>query len=130
MFKKIITMILSFSYVSSCALANFETEYVSFYQEAIKRNCVVFPITAYFSKLEEEIAGYCIPEFGILINEKLWSSLGPFQKKELMFHELGHCVLGLDHSEPGLTTPAMHEEKEIKKNWSAWLDLLFADCMK
>lgn len=128
MFKKIIAFCLSLSCISSCARADFEMEYLEFYQEALKRNCVVFPIDAYFAKLEDDIAGYCIPGFGILVNETRWEKFGPYQKKELIYHELGHCVLGLTHKEPGLMSPTMHKEKDIEKNWNNWKEMLFKDC--
>jgi hypothetical protein len=128
MLYKITASILSLLSFSSCAFANFEMEYLEFYQEALKRNCVVFPVNAYFARLEPEIAGYCIPGFGILFNEDRWANFGPYEKRELVYHELAHCVLGQDHSEPGLMSPTMHSEEEIKKNWSAWVDLLFKDC--
>jgi hypothetical protein len=128
MFKKLTSALLSLSFMSSCAMADFEIEYMEFYQEALKRNCFVFPMHAYFARLEPEIAGYCIPGFGILFNEDRWDKFGPYQKRELVFHELGHCVLGKDHSEPGLMAPSMHSEKEIKKNWEAWVNELFKGC--
>jgi hypothetical protein len=123
---KIISLMLSLS-CPSCGFANFEIEYLEFHKEAIRRNCVAFPVNAYFARLEPEIAGYCIPSFGILINEDRWATFGPYQKRELMFHELGHCVLGLNHSD-GLMSPKMHRESELKENWKAWVDDLFKNC--
>lgn len=35
----------------------------------------------------------------IQINEKNWSFLTKEQKEQLIFHELGHCVFGLDHND-------------------------------
>jgi len=130
MLRKTVALLLSIMCISSCALANFETEYLEFYQEAIKRNCMVFPVNAYFSRLEPGIAGYCIPGFGILFNEDRWAAFGPYQRKELVFHELGHCVLGLEHKEPGLMSPVMHQEKDVAANWDAWLNVLFENCEK
>jgi hypothetical protein len=130
MLKKTVSLLLTMVLTSSCAFGSFENEYFEFYQEAFKRKCIVFPVPAYFSRLEPEIAGYCIPGFGILINEDRWASLGVLQKKELIYHELAHCTLGLEHSEPGLMAPRMHPEAELKKNWDAWLELLFTSCSK
>lgn len=33
----------------------------------------------------------------IILNEKMWSKLDSFQRKALVFHELGHCLLDRDH---------------------------------
>lgn len=130
MLKRAFSMLFCVFLSSSCAFAGFENEYMEFFEEAFKRKCFVLPVNAYFSRLEPEIAGYCIPGFGILLNENRWPSMGVYQKKELMFHELAHCTMGLDHSEPGLMAPVMHDEKELKSNWKNWVELLFAKCSK
>ena len=117
--------------LTACSLsASFKPEVDEFYHEAMKRRCFVFEVDMYFARLESEVAGYCIPTFGILINEDGWDSYEEYQKKELIFHELGHCALGLSHSDDGLMTSKMHSEKELKENWNRWLDLLFKDCLK
>lgn len=68
-----------------------------------------------FLKIKEslalEIIGYCYfePEFSadgqmigenpiVLVNESKWLVMKEYQKKELIFHELGHCVLHKKHS--------------------------------
>lgn len=130
MMKKTASLLLSLFLTSSCAVASFEVHYMEFFQEALNRKCFALPVNAYFSRLEPEIAGYCIPGFGILINEDRWASFGEYQKKEVMWHELAHCTLGLDHSEPGLMAPVMHTEEELKQNWATWANLLFSSCEK
>lgn len=48
--------------------------------------------------------GVCIQNQGfqkqdvILINQKVWKNLDEDHRKYLIFHELGHCALGKDHS--------------------------------
>lgn len=34
----------------------------------------------------------------ISINNKYWDKIGDLGKEQLIFHELGHCVLGLGHN--------------------------------
>jgi len=102
-------------------------EYKSFYTDAENRGCIFYPVDIYFSKLDSEIAGLCVYHFGIIINEELWQKYGPFQRLELMYHELGHCVLDYDHS-IGIMNEYIHEENEIKKNWSIWRDKFFHEC--
>jgi hypothetical protein len=36
----------------------------------------------------------------IKIDPNRWQNLGPGSREELMFHELGHCVLGRPHCDP------------------------------
>ncbi len=55
-----------------------------------------------FAKMQESKAGACyIYKDGtaafIKINKEIWDSLSPNVKKTLIYHELGHCHLGLDH---------------------------------
>jgi hypothetical protein len=130
MFSRVVTSIFCLFLSSSCAFASFENEYFEFFQEAYKRKCLVMPIDAYFARLEPNIAGYCIPGFGILLNENMWPMLSKMERKELMFHELGHCVLGLEHSKEGMMAPVMHDEQEIEKNWDKWVEELFSVCRK
>lgn len=128
MFKKTASLLSCLILSSSCATASMENQYFEFFEQAFKRKCLAIPVSAYFARLEDEIAGYCIPGFGILINENRWPILGEYQKRELMYHELAHCTLGLDHSEPGLMAPVMHSEEELKENWDSWVEELFSVC--
>lgn len=130
MLKRVLVLPIALFLTGSCAMVSFKPEVNEFYAEAMKRRCFVMNVDIYFARLESDIAGYCIPTFGILINENGWHSYEEYERKELIFHELGHCALGLQHTENGLMTPKMHTEQEIKKNWDAWLNLLFEDCLK
>ena len=69
---------------------------------------VNYPV--YFKTLSEEeargdngavILGQCHTLYGqpmhIELNKKGWGWLSPEQRKLLIFHEMGHCSLGLDH---------------------------------
>jgi hypothetical protein len=66
-----------------------------------------------------EIIGYCYfePEFStdgqitnehptVLVNEAKWITLKEYQKKELIYHELGHCMLHRVHSKKVIYTDA------------------------
>jgi len=46
----------------------------------------------------EGVGGVCVPSRHLLLlNQDLWQYLGPYQKKQLIYHELGHCELNLEH---------------------------------
>lgn len=106
---------------------SFEAERQAFYNEANERGCIVQPVRMHFARLD--VAGYCVTDFGILINETLWQEFGPLQKKEVVFHELAHCVFGAEHTEFGLMTPNMHSEQELELMWDKYVDLLFKGCV-
>lgn len=126
MIKKL--ALCAFLFMSCVSPAVYKKEYAAFYEDAAKRFCIAPPIQVYFSRLESNIAGYCIYNFGILLNEDNWVKYGPYQRLELMYHELGHCALGLDHYEPGLMSPTIHKENEVRENWENWRDELFSNC--
>ncbi len=45
---------------------------------------------------------------GIKINKAFWDNVGHYDHEQLMFHELGHCVLGHDHiAYPSIMYPYM-----------------------
>lgn len=64
-----------------------------------------------------DVAGLCYMfEDGsakIVIDGPTWISINDINKERLMYHELGHCYLGLDHvdqlNEPALMTPSIRE---------------------
>jgi Zn-dependent peptidase ImmA (M78 family) len=50
------------------------------------------------SGLEHNIEAICyISENKIFINKRKWDTLKESMKERLIYHELGHCVLGLKH---------------------------------
>lgn len=90
----------------------------------------MIPALVEFADLEPPMAGICFRLTGILLSERLWAEYKPLQRMELMYHELGHCVLFLEHSESGLMSPEIHSEAELIKNWNDWRDQLFSQCSK
>ena len=60
-------------------------------------------IPAQFSKLDKDLAGICWEYNGgyveIEIDSSYWEQASYSEKEQLIFHELGHCALRLDHNE-------------------------------
>lgn len=53
-----------------------------------------------YGPTEGHIAAYCERARNrITINPSVWYDLTEYGREELMFHELGHCALHLDHNE-------------------------------
>ena len=81
-----------------------------------------------FVKLDKKYAGKCW--FGlrgryIEINQVNWNDHTDLQKKQLIFHELGHCVLNLSHSPDGLMQSKMPLTHKIRENWETWVEEMF-----
>ncbi len=82
-------------------------EYVSIFElEAFNRdvdvNVSALAINIEFASLEpRNLLGQCLTYSNesrtITIDKEIWSVLDDYEKEYLMFHELGHCVLGKDH---------------------------------
>ncbi|CAB4125651.1 hypothetical protein UFOVP53_191 [uncultured Caudovirales phage] len=60
-------------------------------------------IPVYFKDQDGNIAGVCLAwttgEKAIEIDEVEWGYLSDKQQEQLIFHELGHCKLGLEHND-------------------------------
>lgn len=72
--------------------------------EAKKRgvNIDLFNVSFEFKALEDDKIGSCQirgKELTVILdtNSVFWRVSGPLGHEELIFHELGHCVLGRDH---------------------------------
>ena len=81
--------------------------------------------------VEGTIAGAVCKPFHklIMIDKAYWSTLNGGQKVQLMFHELGHCELYLDHSyekdlRPGCKASIMHPILFTRKEAECFRDNL------
>jgi len=79
----------------------------NFEKEALARNISLdlaeLQITGSISEIPEDgVAGTC--RYGlhihhITVDQGYWNSVGNLRREMVVFHELGHCVLGLGHRE-------------------------------
>lgn len=85
----------------------FDSELLPYVEEFERRcNCEV-EVTTRFEPLTSPIAGVCtghselLPDIfkSIGINKEWWITASHWEKENLIFHELGHCVLNMDHDE-------------------------------
>ncbi len=87
------------------SLANY---FQNFETEALKRGVVIdldaLNISGEFQEIREDgVAGTCT--YGshqpgqIVIDQTFWNQAGFFLREMIVFHELGHCALMLDHRE-------------------------------
>jgi hypothetical protein len=81
--------------------------FASFEREAAYRNLdfdlAALGITGVIDNIEEDgVAGTC--QYGqhiahVTVDQYYWNNVGTATKEYLVFHELGHCVLGRGHTE-------------------------------
>lgn len=75
------------------------------------------------------VIGVCMWPRQIKILRPYWYQASAALRSALIYHELGHCLLNLDHSSPeniNLMAPVILPEQVIEDNWSALVDKLFA----
>jgi hypothetical protein len=75
------------------------------------------------------IIGLCISSGRVKILKWWWTVAEPIERKGLIYHELGHCLLKLDHStEPSvnLMSPYILTASKLADHWDDLVDKLFA----
>lgn len=82
----------------------FDIQIEAFKREALLRNkdIDISKITVIFGKQEGNSVGLCITAHSqpfITIHKQFWTIYDQFEREELIFHELGHCVLDREHCE-------------------------------
>lgn len=120
-------------------LEGFVQEFVA---EADKRNANHLDVelirTLKFAKLGDDIAGVCrtwrwavgegISHLEIMVDEEFKSLKPEWMVRALLFHEMGHCLLRLEHSEEEprvIMHPRLQRNNYYEKNWKWLLDDLF-----
>jgi hypothetical protein len=113
----------------------------SFIREAKHRNVPIkaHPITIIFGDTKMEnvpnAIGVCVDFYGaplIILNRFFWDASDVLEREELLFHELGHCVLMRDHCEVKdgnasitMMEPFMFSDNYYALHREALLDELF-----
>lgn len=80
----------------------FRTYYKEFQQDAKDNNVEVdfsLSLTYFATKLNENTAAYCNSNKHVVVSEEVWDTLNPDERKVLIYHEWGHCILKRDHTE-------------------------------
>ena len=70
--------------------------------------------------------GFCdMVEKKIFINEEHWESINMWQRQELLYHELGHCLLRLkDKTGYSIMNPLVSTMYHVKEDGSNWNELV------
>ena len=85
--------------------------------------CDFGPIDVTFD-IQDKRWGYCVNE-KLSLNWEVWEHLGPVQQELLVYHELGHCFLGLGHEDMSIMSYPLLNEYEYGANREKYLDKLF-----
>lgn len=83
-------------------------EYSSFLAQAKKHHRqlnlsnLTLTFTDYDLTDKPRVVGICTSGYGykdIVLETRFWEDAGPISREALVWHELGHCVLGLKHND-------------------------------
>ena len=59
------------------------------------------------------------------LNSDHWETLNRWQQRELVYHELGHCLFGLDHvTGEAIMNPFAKKRYHVKADGSNWRRLV------
>lgn len=93
--------------VESAEFAPYVTRFNNFSKEYGRDTSEDPDVAIMFDKLESDVVGACEtgPFHGprIYIDRAAWEGKGDEGREAILFHELGHCVLGRDHINTTLT---------------------------
>lgn len=73
------------------------------------------------------VIGYCQRPLLVSLRRAYWDIATPTERLVLMYHELGHCALGLEHDEdgPDIMNAAILDGRYAKEHWEGLVDALF-----
>ena len=83
-----------------------------------------------------DIAGVCVYGINaIIVNRAAWKYLNDHGRRELIYHELAHCALGMDHDEsvyvignrlfPDIMNTELYPLWQSDSSWQARKSILF-----
>lgn len=110
----------------------------SFSADARKRNvpCTITAKITLEDRLakssENNVIGYCLSPWRVTILQSFWEEAPASERLALIYHELGHCALGLDHydEKPDIMNTYILNEFELEKNWDKLVTIMFERASK
>lgn len=129
--KSLLGLLIATLMVSSCGVGTDTLNRRSAVPEAIRPYYVSFsgllgygPYQTFsFTELEGDTIGTCYTQKDHIAVDKEWWGAAPSHCREmLIYHEMGHCVLDLDHSDYGYMLPRLvcgnlQKYQEVKPDW-------------
>lgn len=76
----------------------------------------------------DETLAYCIPGQRVVVRRTTWDKMDEIERKTLVYHEMGHCALNLDHTPDGnadiMASELLHPAI-ARRHWSKLVALMF-----
>lgn len=79
------------------------------------------------AKIEPSVIGYCQPSVHLAIRKSYWMRASATERMTLIYHEMGHCALGLDHEDdkPDIMNSYLLDESIADREWDSLIKILF-----
>jgi hypothetical protein len=97
-------------------ITNFKRDYLKFSHKTINLNSAKIAWAEGLFVYGENVGGICHKSrftWWIEIGNH-WRNLTDCQREDMIYHELGHCVLNEDHSPNGIMDPQSQQDEECK----------------
>lgn len=90
------------------------------YKEVYQDRCYDEPnkFEVVLGEMPDDLLGICFPNEQkalVILNEEHWNRSNDLEREELVFHELGHCLLGRPHREGDITFQSTKMPRSIMK---------------
>lgn len=78
---------------------------------------------------DPNVMGYCIPVAGEIVLDEQYKSSPPIIQRLLIYHELGHCIAGLEHVDKGYEIMSPELDINAPAYYTrAWNSLVYNMC--
>lgn len=106
------------------------------YLQQFQQDAVDFEVGCYRTRTiyfdsdmpSDRTLAYCIPGNKIVVHKGKWDKLSAMERKTLMYHELGHCALNLDHvgeRDFDIMAPDILYPADARRHWNTLVTALF-----
>lgn len=99
-----------------------------FYQRKGRHHIAVIMVDYDLSTPDRpNVVGVCTGREVVRINRDFWIEACPEIRKALVYHELGHCVLNVNHVNMAhhIMAPALHDCEVYREHWDWQVEALF-----
>ena len=80
------------------------------------------------TEVEGRVLGFCQPSLRIVIDTPSWEDMSYTDRRTLIYHELGHCALGLEHTEEteeDIMNPYLLDVEVASRKWKELVTKMF-----
>lgn len=91
--------------------------------------CLYTEAMVFEDAMDNDWVGYCAPVQKIAVHPAFWQQATEIERMTLIYHELGHCALGLDHrtDKTAIMNPHVLDPMIANRHWERLVREMFVD---